>query len=60
MTVTLRRSRAARASIACWAGPDGLRLLADAVGPDYEPPDKVPGGPDCLTKFLANQMRGEG
>jgi hypothetical protein len=41
-----------------WA--DGMRALADAVGTDYEPPDKVPGEPDCMTKFLANRMRGEG
>jgi hypothetical protein len=38
-----------------WA--DGMRALAEAAGPDYEPPPKVPGEPDPLMKFLANQMR---
>jgi hypothetical protein len=38
-----------------WA--DGWRALAAAVGPGYQPPDKVPGETDCMTKFLADRMR---
>ena len=38
-----------------WA--DGMRVLAEAIGADYEPPAKVPGEPDSVLKFLANRMR---
>jgi hypothetical protein len=37
-----------------WA--DGMRILHTAVGPSYEPPERVAGEPVCLTKFIANSM----
>ena len=42
--------------VRCLGWADGMRLLVEAVGLDFEPPLKVTGEPDSLLMFVARRI----